>query len=596
MRFIHNLSIKTKLMSIILLVTLFALITSFALFFLSNIQNMKDDMENSMLINARLISEYSISPVIFDDKKGASDIINKLNTFEEIVYACIFKKDGETYVYYNKDNKEPESPPFQKHSSSIFQEDFLHIYLPIEFEGENFGTIYLKASTQFLSDKLRSHAYIMGGVFLVIVLLSGLLAKLLQKVISKPILNLADFTKKISNEGNYSLRIPSYGKDELALLYDRFNDMLEQIEQRQEEQRKGEEALRTSEVKYRNLFQNSMVGIFRINMQTGKVIEANSRAKEIFGNKFHLSRKIIDFSLSAEVRTEMDDVLKRDGFLENYEVKIPRGDSFIWASVSGRLFEELGYFEGVIQDITDKKQNIIDLQKVNYELDNFVYHASHDLRSPLRSVLGLINIIRIEDNPLKVQEVVNMIEKSIIKLDGLITDLLTLSRNNRVKDALLFIDFESQVKECIESFSHFNNYKSGAGKLQVNVEVNQNILFLSDVTRINIVLNNLISNAIKYQRQNIDNPYINIKVDVDDEKAIIVVEDNGEGIQEEQLSKIFDMFYRASESSEGSGLGLYIVKNVLEKIKGKITYHSVYREGTTFCVEIPNSNVEVKVV
>jgi signal transduction histidine kinase len=127
-----------------------------------------------------------------------------------------------------------------------------------------------------------------------------------------------------------------------------------------------------------------------------------------------------------------------------------------------------------------------------------------------------------------------------------------------------------------------------AKKVKFIVEVNQDIEFLSDELRLKIIFNNFISNAIKYQRPHIDDPYVWIRVDFNESTAIIRVKDNGKGIKEEYLDKIFDMFFRATQEAYGSGLGLYIVKQVIDKLHGKIDkVESVYGEGTEIVVSIP---------
>ena len=239
----------------------------------------------------------------------------------------------------------------------------------------------------------------------------------------------------------------------------------------------------------------------------------------------------------------------------------------------------------MLKDITDTKQNLLELQKVNFELDNFVYHASHDLRSPLRSILGLINILRIETNEKHKENVVDMIEGSIKRLDNLVMDLLSMSRNNRINDSHVAINFMNEINYSFTNFYHVADTQD----LHISTQVNHRFPFMSDVTRIRIILNNLISNAIKYRSYKRERSFIHINICVTEKEATFAIEDNGEGIPSSKLSSVFDMFVRASENSEGSGLGLYIVKNVLEKLKGTITIDSEENVGTKFVVTIPNN-------
>jgi signal transduction histidine kinase len=141
-----------------------------------------------------------------------------------------------------------------------------------------------------------------------------------------------------------------------------------------------------------------------------------------------------------------------------------------------------------------------------------------------------------------------------------------------------------EVNLAVANFYHVGNTKN----LEITTKISQPEYFISDLTRVRIILNNLISNAIKYRRYYLDRSFIDIRIWVDEEAAHIEVEDNGEGIPEDRLPYIFDMFYRSSERSEGSGLGLYIVKDVLQKLDGHIEVSSTFDKGSTFTVTIPN--------
>lgn len=240
----------------------------------------------------------------------------------------------------------------------------------------------------------------------------------------------------------------------------------------------------------------------------------------------------------------------------------------------------------LILDVSEQEQTLQELQKVNFDLDNFVYHASHDLRAPLRTVLGMLGILKSETNKEQRKRCVDLIEGSIRRLDTLVIDLLSISRNNRTNNPLVKINFMVEVNLAVSNFYHVSNTKN----MEITTKISQPESFVADLTRVRIILNNLISNAIKYRRYYLDRSFVDIRIWVDKEAAHIEIEDNGEGIPEERLPFIFDMFYRASERSEGSGLGLYIVKDVLQKLQGSIQVDSTFDKGTTFTLSIPNKH------
>ncbi len=225
-----------------------------------------------------------------------------------------------------------------------------------------------------------------------------------------------------------------------------------------------------------------------------------------------------------------------------------------------------------------------ELQKAYNELEKFVYSASHDLRAPLVSILGVIKLARAEQVDGQQMEYFGMIEKSVGKLDSFVQNIINYYQNLKQGNINTEIKFNYLIDEVLENYKFYE----GAEKIKFIQSVNQDAIFKSDELRVKMVLNNLVSNAIKYYDKQKDEPYFNLSVVVDDEKAIIEISDNGIGIDRENLPKIFDMFFRTETEVHGTGIGLYIVKEALDKLNGKIDVYSEPREGAKFIVEIPN--------
>lgn len=225
-----------------------------------------------------------------------------------------------------------------------------------------------------------------------------------------------------------------------------------------------------------------------------------------------------------------------------------------------------------------------ELTKINSELDQFVYSASHDLRAPLMSVKGLVNMIKIDPDKDKLDFYLQLIEGSICKLDNFITDIVHYSRNSRMEVMPSKINFKKLVRESIDSLK----YMEDAELVESIIKINDDLPFYSDHSRLLIVFNNIISNAVRYQDKT-KNSFLKIEIKNELDKAVIKFTDNGVGIAEEFLENIFKMFFRASYESKGSGLGLYIVKGTVEKLNGSMTVQSKLGEGSEFSIEIPNS-------
>lgn len=245
-------------------------------------------------------------------------------------------------------------------------------------------------------------------------------------------------------------------------------------------------------------------------------------------------------------------------------------------------------YQDIFKKLIESEKEILDknieLSKTNQELDNFVYSVSHDLRAPISSVLGLIAISKLETDPNQLLYYETLKEKSLLKLDSFIKDILDYSRNSRIEVTPQKINWQEHITELALQFEYLPEAKG----FDVEINISQTDDFYTDLYRINIIVNNLISNAFRYSDLQKENRFLKITGDINQEKAFITVEDNGIGIAEEHQQKIFDMFYRASENSKGSGLGLYILKETLEKINGKIRLSSEIGKGTSFYVEIPN--------
>lgn len=223
-----------------------------------------------------------------------------------------------------------------------------------------------------------------------------------------------------------------------------------------------------------------------------------------------------------------------------------------------------------------------ELTKINAELDRFVYSASHDLRAPLMSVKGLLNMMQLDPDASSHSQYIRLMHASVDKLDRFITDIVHYSRNSRLEVVSVPINFNQLIHDSIESLK----YMEDAHQVDSFVEINQQGDFLSDLARLEVVFQNMISNAVRY-RDKRKKSFLKIRVVATEQNATIEFSDNGIGIEDEYLDKIFNMFFRAHLSSKGSGLGLYIVRGTIEKLGGKIHVSSAVGKGTTFTVVIP---------
>ena len=225
-----------------------------------------------------------------------------------------------------------------------------------------------------------------------------------------------------------------------------------------------------------------------------------------------------------------------------------------------------------------------ELVKINSELDRFVYSTSHDLRSPLTSVLGLVGFIEEESQEPDTIKHAQMIRSRIKRLDNFITNILNYSRNNRLDIIPAPIHFKELVNQVVENLQHID----AAQLIDFRIDVEDDVIFNSDISRVTTVFENLISNSIKYYNPKETQPYVYIHIRTTKQHAEILIEDNGIGIEEIHQPKIFGMFYRVTGSVPGSGLGLYLVKEIIDKLDGVITLQSQLNKGTKFSITLNN--------
>ncbi|NOT74259.1 MAG: HAMP domain-containing histidine kinase [Cyclobacteriaceae bacterium] len=226
-----------------------------------------------------------------------------------------------------------------------------------------------------------------------------------------------------------------------------------------------------------------------------------------------------------------------------------------------------------------------ELTKVNAELDKFMYSTSHDLRSPISSVLGLIQLTKMTNDPKETKTYLEMMEERLASLNKFIKDISDYSRNARTDVNHEPIPVQKAINDIID---HLKFYP-GAEKISVAVIIDSNLVMHTDATRFQIIFSNLISNSFKYVDQHKKNCFIRISAQQTYTEIKFRLEDNGLGISEKYLPRIFDMFFQAHEKSEGSGLGLYIVKEAVIKLNGTITAKSKIEIGSVFELSFPLS-------
>ncbi len=324
---------------------------------------------------------------------------------------------------------------------------------------------------------------------------------------------------------------------------------------------------------------------------SGKVAQVNKGFEEMFGYTMAdmKDKSVNDFIVPEELTHEgvdLHNLVATNRVISIETVRRHRSGKLVNVILYGMpvMFDNqaIGIY-GVYIDITERKRVEEELKIRNAELDNFVYKVSHDLRAPLSSILGLVNLAKLPGNTDDPMEYISIIGAKVAHLDNFIGDVLSHSKNLKMDVSIAKVEFNHIIEETFNDL----NYLEGAKGIRRIVKID-GIEFYNDPWRIAEIVRNLISNAIKYRKLDQVTSEIGIRINVDHMRAEISFVDNGIGIDEENLARVFEMFYRATEQSDGSGIGLYIVRNAVEKLGGQITVASRVGQGTRFNILLPN--------
>lgn len=346
---------------------------------------------------------------------------------------------------------------------------------------------------------------------------------------------------------------------------------------------------------FAKISENLSEGIFRSSPNEG-MIYVNKPFAKLFGYNSVvevIKQKPGSFYGDSDEKDRVASLLQKNGELVNEKVLFARKNgSTFWGLVNCSVNTEFDgslFYDGAVVDISDQKkseellmQKNKELKKINAQMDRFMYSAYHDVRAPIASVLGLTNILRMELAEEKYDAYFDKIEESLNKLDYFVNDVKNFSQNARQRIESKRIDFNALIVSTWRKFKHAHE------TIDLSVAVEDGIIFYSDQARLGLILENILKNCIQFIDVNKLENYIKINVKMAYDKAVIEIVDNGIGIGKTHLEKIFNMFYRATESSKGAGLGLYITKETVLKLKGNINVESELGLGTIVNIEIPN--------
>ena len=627
MKNFRNLSIKSKLIVIILLVTISVLVIGFGVVIYKNIDNYKKEMMTATSLQAGLTAEYLSYSMEFDDRNEAEKSLYTMKAvhFPDVKNAVVYDQKGKVFAALEKEELVDISKLAMDKPEFEFEKDYIGIFQPImrkEEKNKKYGTLHLKVSNILLKEKIRSSLFTILILILALVILSYIFANRLQRFISGPILNLASVSRRISLDKDYSIRVEKRGEDEIGILYDEFNYMLGQINLRKVERDKAEEELRISEEKYRLIFENAPQGIFQCH-QDGQLLTANTAFVRILG--YQSSREAIKriANIGEKIYIEPKkkkkqgfvDIMKKQGSVKNFEFKARRkDDTIIDVSVYAHEVRDennkLLYYEGILEDVTEKKQaEQLRIAKEAAEAANqaksqFLANMSHEIRTPMNAILGFSELLEEQVQDEQQKNYLSVIKTSGRTLLGLINQILDLSK---IEAGKMEIQYNAVcVRSILNEIKYLFSQKAREKALDLFVEIDPSFPegVLLDEFRLKEILFNLVGNAVKFTEKGSVKFGAAARYNKEPQgngtlELILTVQDTGIGIPKGQENLIFEPFKQLKGQDVtkygGTGLGLSITKHLVDRMGGTISFRSQEGKGSTFKVVFKNVEVAIAV-
>ena len=601
-------SIRHKLQTIVMATSAAALLVAsivFAIFDRSAFLRAKTE---DLTVAARMVGSNSTAALSFGDANSAMEILSALQAKQNVINACIYKKDGEVFASYSRGAANGAfTPPLAQPESVAILKDRMFLFQPILLNGVPIGTIFIEADLTDLRARLAKFLEIDSLTLLVSLAVAFLLSTRLQRVVSGPVRELADTALSVTTEENYSIRARKRGNDEIGLLYDQFNSMLDRIQQRdialQEAHNELEDRVveRTS---YLNaLIENSPLAIlvldpslnvqlynpaFEILIQGSRREDIGKPVAALFPNDKTLPEiKEASGEPSEKARVSLITRRKRkDGSYVDVELHL------VPLTVNGRVLGSLGIY----QDVTERRvlERQLQMAAKMEAVGRLSGGVAHDFNNLLGVILGYIQVIKrslVTGNSL--YEYAEEIEKASQRAVALTRQLLAFSRQQVLEPVVL--DLNTLVAEMEKMLPRLIGED-----IDLNLVLNPSISQVkADPGQLEQVLMNLAVNARdampdggKLTIQTAD-----AEIDVafarehpgsfPGKYVILAVKDTGMGIDPETQAQIFEPFFTTKGRDKGTGLGLATVYGVVKQSNGYINVESEKGKGSTFTIYLP---------
>lgn len=603
-----------------MLACLATLIFATVSFIVIEMVSFRNDLIETNKTLAKVIGMNCCAPLMFNDRKAAEEAIFSLAADPNIIAGYVIDKNGELFAQFcprgvdeslnpsdsllNQVANFVYTPVLDKHQQAIynFNKGHLALFHPISHDKEFLGGIYLQSNLNEFWYQLSDYAVACMAIVLISLFVAFLLSFKLRGLISSPIMNLAAIMDNVSVDKDYSVRIKTDAQDEISSLYRGFNNMLGQIQARDE---------RLYITQY--IIDHMGIAAFWLN-KDARFIYVNNAVSVSLGyakdRLLNMSLSDMDPSFSLSVWAEHWDNLRRRKTLTFESQHQTHNGDLISVEVNANYVQFKGqeYYCAFARDVSTRKQLESQLEQAKKleAIGTLTGGVAHDLNNILGPLVGFPELLLMEipdDSPL-VKPLVE-IKKSGERAAAVVQDMLTLARRGvAVQDVL---NLNQVIADNINSHAH-RKLLSDHPTVQFRLDLEPNLLnILGSTVHLSKCITNLVSNAmeaishegtvtLKTRNLYIDESVAEFKILKEGDYVLVNVSDTGAGISQEDLYRIFEPFYTKKKMGRsGTGLGMTVVRGTVEDHKGYIDIQSAEGSGTDVNIYLPVSREKMEI-
>jgi signal transduction histidine kinase len=554
MRAFRDLSVKWKLTWVIMVASMTPLLLCCAALIGYEVITFRDGLIRGLSSEAEFIGSNNLGNLRFhalgiDTRDDAEKTLSTLQANKHIVSAAIYSPDGELFANYLRLGQSDEFPDEPRKSEHVFVDNHLILFRPIVQDTDSLGTIYIKSDLEEVNARLIQYAGIVGMFLLGSFLVAFFLAAVLQRIISRPILKLAHTTKIVSKNKDYSARAEKLADDEVGVLIDGFNEMLSQIQDRDKELRMATEDLKESKGQLEDYSHNLEE---KVSQRTHELKEKNERLEETLGQLQDMQNQIILQQKMASLGTLTAGIA--------HEIKNPL--NFV------NNFSELSI--GLMQELRE------DIEKEKSRINPTTVENIDEILSDMEE-----NITRINTHGKRA--------------DSIVRNMLLHSRGKpgETQDT----DLNSLLDEYVSLAYHGMRAKDSSFNITINKDYDDSIGKVKAVPQdLSRVFLNILNNACyathekRVEVRDKFDPILAVSTKNLNGSVEVRIRDNGKGIPQDHLNKIFNPFFSTKPSGQGTGLGLSISYDIIvQQHKGDIRVETEEGSFTEFVISLPKA-------